>query len=83
MATRNGAKKCENGRPKRARKRQHRKCESEREQAKKRTTVENRQDSAKTLRVPFVAYSGGHVACSYDWVVKTGGAVLVTKQEDL
>ena len=43
----NGAKKCENGRPKKLRNRQPQKCENERKCAK---TVENKRKQARNLR---------------------------------
>ena len=62
----NGAKKCENGRPKTVRNRQLKKWENERKGAK---TVENKRKLAKkceTIGVLFVdrllAISNGHIA---------------------
>ena len=63
----NGAKQCENGRPKKVRNRHPKQCENKRKSAKTKTiakTIENRQKSAKTIGVFFVvlAISRGHIA---------------------
>ena len=61
----NGAKKCENGRPKTVRNGQPKKCENKRKSAKTSKTSENRRKSAKTigmlLVIVFWPFSSGHI----------------------